>query len=108
MSGSESNLMMRSPEPRLFSSRRSDCSRSRMGQSFPADRATAPDRNTQRIPLRSRRSSARSTPLGLLGNIGLMAAPSVTDFQSRLGSQHAGRLHRDLKIATCAPYARIR
>jgi len=36
----------------------------------------APDRNTQKMPLRTRRSFTRGTPRGLFGNIGLMAVHS--------------------------------
>jgi hypothetical protein len=36
----------------------------------------APDRKTQKMPLRTRRSFARRTPRGLFGNINLMAAHS--------------------------------
>jgi len=42
-----------------------------------ADRATgAPDRKTQKMPFRTRRSFTRGTPRGLFGSIGLMAAHS--------------------------------
>jgi hypothetical protein len=47
--------------------RPNSCDRSRHG---------APDRKTQRMPLRTRRSFTRGTPRGLFGNIGLMAAHS--------------------------------
>jgi hypothetical protein len=36
----------------------------------------APDRNTQKMPLRTRRSFTRGTPRGLFGSIDLMAAHS--------------------------------
>jgi len=36
----------------------------------------APDRKTQKMPLRTRRSFTRGTPRGLLGNIGLIVAHS--------------------------------
>src|SRR3954468_14741632 len=36
----------------------------------------APDRRTQKIPFRTRRSFTRGTPRGLLGGIGLMAVYS--------------------------------
>jgi hypothetical protein len=36
----------------------------------------APDRNTQKMPLRTRRSFTLGTPLGLFGSIGLMAVHS--------------------------------
>ena len=39
-------------------------------------RQGAPDRSTQKMPLRTRRSFTRGTPRGLLGSIGLMAAHS--------------------------------
>src|SRR5438552_13450821 len=35
-----------------------------------------PDRKTQKMPLRTRRSLTRGTPCGLFGSIGLMAAHS--------------------------------
>jgi len=61
----------------------------------------APDRKTQNMPLRTRRSSTRGTPRGLLGSIGLMAlqARSVSSYRivSKLhcGSlNHASRPHR--------------
>jgi len=43
------------------------CGRSRQG---------APDRKTQKMPFRTRRSFTRGTPRGLFGSIGLMAAHS--------------------------------
>src|ERR1700720_2699047 len=49
---------------KVISSLRSDFGRSRQG---------APDRNTQKMPLRTRRSFTRATPRGLFGSIGLMA-----------------------------------
>jgi hypothetical protein len=36
----------------------------------------APDRRTQKMPLRTRRSFTRRTPRGLFGSIGLMAVQS--------------------------------
>jgi hypothetical protein len=36
----------------------------------------APERNTQKMPFSTRRSSARGTPRGLFGNIGFMAVHS--------------------------------
>jgi hypothetical protein len=36
----------------------------------------APDRKTQKMPLRTRRSFARGTPRGLFGSIGLIVAHS--------------------------------
>jgi hypothetical protein len=38
-------------------------------------RQAAPDRKTQKMPLRTRRSFTRGTPRGLLGSTGLMARP---------------------------------
>jgi hypothetical protein len=39
----------------------------------------APDRKTQKMPLRTRRSFTRGTPRGLLGSIGLMAVHSSSE-----------------------------
>jgi hypothetical protein len=39
-------------------------------------RQGAPERKTQKMPLRTRRSYTRGTPRGLFGSIGLMAAHS--------------------------------
>ena len=39
---------------------------------FGRSRHGAPDRKTQKMPLRTRRPSTRGTPRGLLGSIGLM------------------------------------
>ncbi len=41
-----------------------------------AERNGDPDRNTQKMPLRTRRSFTRGTPRGLFGSIGLMEAHS--------------------------------
>ncbi len=38
----------------------------------------APDRKTQKMPLRTRRSFTRGTPRGLFGSIGLMASHSLS------------------------------
>jgi hypothetical protein len=45
----------------------------RLGQITPG---CAPDRKTQKMPLRTRRSFTRGTPRGLFGSIGLMATHS--------------------------------
>src|SRR5436190_16117443 len=37
----------------------------------------APDRKTQKIPLRTRRSFTRGTPRGLFGSIGLITGPLI-------------------------------
>jgi hypothetical protein len=44
----------------------------------------APDRKTQKIPLRTRRSFSRGTPRALLGSIGLMAIHSLSTTQTQL------------------------
>lgn len=43
-------------------------------------RRGAPDRKTQKMPLRTRRSFTRGTPRGLFGSIGLMADHSFGEF----------------------------
>src|SRR5262245_57347507 len=40
-------------------------------------RHSAPDRKTQKMPLRTRRSFTRGRPRGLLGSIGLMTVPLI-------------------------------
>jgi hypothetical protein len=54
----------------------------------PHARHGAPDRNTQKMPLRMRRSLTRGTPRGLFGSIGLMAVHS---------SESSGRVIRPFR-----------
>jgi hypothetical protein len=53
-----------------------DITRSPEAQALQEAIATAVSRNTQKMPLRTRRSFTRATPRGLFGSIDLMAAHS--------------------------------
>jgi len=65
------------PTRQPASSERSGCSQVVWGP-YPYGRSRhgAPERNTQKMPLRMRRSSTRGMPRGLLGSIGLMTLHS--------------------------------
>jgi hypothetical protein len=66
------------PDARASPTKENDCSRSCTDRSCLAGRGHgAPDRNTQKIPLRTRRSFTRGTR-GLFGSIGLIAAHSLS------------------------------
>src|SRR5215475_9934846 len=53
-------------------------------------RQGAPDRKTQKIPLRTRRSFTRGTPRGLFGSIGLLAvhSQSASSYTPRNSFRH--------------------
>src|SRR5262249_43966867 len=59
----------------------------------------APDRKTQKMPLRTRRSFTRGTPRGLFGNIGLMAAHSPSVSSQRMMRSFRFRGLNDVKAA---------